>query len=255
MKVLLGVPTAGDPAPVFLKAMERVKLPPSVTHFDRYVVTGNFVPAQRELIANYALRMGADILIMCDDDVVVPPDGIARLIGLLEERPRCALAGALYYSRDGFRPMAVDNWNPDDTTTAFVPAFADVPVAVAGVGFGCVTLRVSALQELEPLYFSAHIFVEPESARVRVCDEDYLYCHRVRENGWEVLLHAGVRCGHYDRGRQRIMPDVWEPIETTMQQRIAARRGDVHMLLPFETLPSRGEYHRRADVEYITPKR
>lgn len=253
MRLLLGIPTAGSPAAPFLKALESVEFP-SGTALDRYVVTGNFVPAQRELIAERALAVSADVLVMCDDDVVIPSDGILALLALLEAEPRCGLAGALYYSRDGFRPMAVDGWDPSDTTRATIPAFANAPVAVDGVGFGCIALRTSALAELEPLYFGTHIFLEPEAGRVRVCDEDYLFCHRLREKGWKVMLHAGVRCGHYDRGRGRIMPDAWEPASVTDRRRIAARRGDEHLLLPYDDIPSPGEYHRRAFVEYITPK-
>ena len=253
MRLLLGIPTGGGPAAPFVESLQNAILPAG-TEFDRYVVTGNFVPAQRELIAERALAMGADILVMCDDDIVLPQDGFVRLLELLEREPRCGLAGALYYSRDGFRPMAVSDWDPNDTTNATVPAFANDPVPVDGIGFGCVAIRVAALAELEPLYFPAHIFVESDAARVRVCDEDYLFCHRLRDRGWSVLLHAGVRCGHYDRGRGRTMPDVWEPPEVTGRRRIAVRRGDEHLLIPYQEIETRGEIHRRAFVEYITPR-
>ncbi len=236
-----------------MQALEQARLP-SGTSFESYVVTGNFVPAQRDLIAERALALQADVLFMCDDDIVMPHDVFMRLLHVLEAEPRCGLAGALYYSRDGFRPMAVADWNPDDTTSATVPAFANDPVEVDGVGFGCVAVRMSALGEFEPPYFPAHVFLEPAAARVRVCDEDYLFCDRLRKRGWKVILDAGARCGHYDRGRGRVMPDVWEPPDVTNQRRIAVRRGEEHLLVPYEHIPAQGEIHRRALVEYVTPR-
>jgi hypothetical protein len=117
--------------------------------------------------------------------------------------------------------MAVDDWNPADTRTAVVPAFDREPVTVHGVGFGCVAIRVEALRAFMPPYFAAHIFVERSAGRVRLCDEDYLFCARLRGAGWRVLLHPGVRCGHFDRQRGRVEPQAWEPPERTAQRRIA----------------------------------
>ncbi len=254
MRILLGIPSYGSPAPPFLESIAALALPAGTVAFESFTVTGNFVPAQRELIVERALADRADFLVMCDDDMVLPREALVALLEVMHARARCALAGALYYSRDGFRPMAVDDWDPSDTTTATVPAFGTQPVPVAGVGFGCVVLRMDAVRELAPLYFAAHVYVEPSAARVRVCDEDYLFGHRLRKNGWEVVLHAGLRCGHYDRERGRTMPDAWEPPEVTGRKRMAVMVNGKPELVPLSDLPPRGEYHRAASVEYVSPK-
>ena len=131
---------------------------------------------------------------------------VGRLVRRARTDPRAALVGALYYSRDSFRPMVVDRWDESDTRTAVIPAFDHEPIPVDGVGFGCVALRVSALRDLMPPYFPAHVFVERGAGRVRVCNEDYLFCARLRRAGHRVLLHAGVRCGHYDRQTNTVAP-------------------------------------------------
>jgi GT2 family glycosyltransferase len=218
----------------------------------RCVITGNFIPAQRDLIVERALESGVDILIMCDDDMVLPADAFARLCATLTANPRAAIAGALYYSRDGFRPMVVDNWNEDDTRTAIIPAFDREPVAVDGIGFGCVALRVSALRELVPPYFSSHVFIEREAGRVRICDEDYLFCAKLRRANWLVLLDPSVRCGHYNRQLQRTMPDVWEGADATSQPRMAALVDGRPMLIPVSDAPANtSEAHVQANVQYI----
>ncbi len=184
MKLLIGIPTGGRPTRPFLDALQRLALPPQIAEADRLVWTGNFVPAQREMLAREAISRGADLLAMIDDDIIAPPDALVRLAGTLIANPRAALAGALYYSRDGARPMAVARWHSTDTTTAAIPAFrGDRVVAVDGIGFGCVVVRVAALRALAAPYFAAHLYVDVESRTVRQCDEDYLFCERVRGDG------------------------------------------------------------------------
>jgi len=255
VKAVIGVPTAGAPAQPFVDSLAALVLPAGIQGFERVIVRGNFVPAQREVIVMRTLELGADVLLMCDDDMVLPPRAFVDLYGALTANPRCAIAGALYYSRDGLRPMAVANWNPNDTTTALVPGFTDQPVAVDGVGFGCVAVRMDAVRELEPLYFSTHVYVAPNAGRVLVCDEDYLFCARLRERGWSVVLHAGVRAGHFDRASGRTQPQTWEPAERTHLPRMAAyENGALTLVAEQPDAPARREHHVAAGLTYIFPR-
>jgi len=239
VKLLIGIPTGGQPTRPFLDALAALELPPSITGADRLVWTGNAVAVQREMIARDAVQRGTDLLAMIDDDIVAPPDALVKLIAALEENPDAALAGALYYSRDSARPMAVARWSSGDTTTAAIPAYASGNVAVVdGVGFGCVVVRVAALRALSLPYFAAHFYVDPSSRSVRQCDEDYLLCERLRAAGRRVLLHAGVRCGHYDRGSGATAPSAWEPDAETDRVRMIVLQGDRTALVPFDdTVP------------------
>ena len=161
---------------------------------------------------------------MIDDDIVVPPDAFEKLFDALESDPQAGIAGALYYSRDGLRPMAVDAWIGTETTCALVPAFDDTTaVLVDGLGFGCVIVRTAALRELEAPYLSTHVILEKSARRVRVADEDYLFCERLRSVGRTIRLHGGVRCGHFDRATNKIVPEVWEQPEVTNRQRMYVR--------------------------------
>ena len=234
MKLVIGIPTAGTPARPFLDALARLELPAGVGDADRVVWTGNFVPAQREMIARDALERGADLLAMIDDDIVAPPDALVKLAAALDADPEAAVAGALYYSRDSARPMAVARWDPHDTTSAAIPAYAAGPAVVDGVGFGCVVVRTTVLRALEPPYFSAHLYIDRGARRVSVSDEDYLFCARVRGAGRRVLLHAGVRAEHYDRATGTTAPAAWEPAPETDRLRMIVRRGDGTALVPFD---------------------
>lgn len=254
MKIALGIPTSGAPSQPFLESLTQLHIPTSVSSFERIVVSGNYVPAQRELIVRRALDAGAERLLMCDDDMILPPDALQKLAVVLDRDPECALAGALYYSRDGFRPMAVDDWDPENTTTAHVPAFTDQPVTVSGVGFGCVLVRLDALAAMEVPYFTSHVYIEADAARVRVCDEDYLMCARLRAMGHRIVLHAGLRCGHYDRHSGTTQPLVWEDASTTAVPRMAVLADGCTQLVPLAQAQAGRERHERVQITYVWPQ-
>jgi len=240
VNLLIGIPTCGQPTRPFLDALSALMLPPSVTNADRLVWTGNFVAVQREMIVRDAVQRGADLLVMIDDDIVLPADALTLLVGAFEADPQAAVAGALYYSRDSARPMAVSRWSSADTTSAAIPAYAAGRVVeVHGVGFGCVLVRVAALRTL-----TAHAYVDPQTRSVRQCDEDYLLCEPLRTAGWHVLLHAGVRAGHYDRGSDTMAPAAWESDAATDRLRMIVRQDGVTKLVPFDDAVPRAREHQ-----------
>jgi GT2 family glycosyltransferase len=251
---MLGIPTAGAPAMPFTESLKQLTPPPGVEALERTIVTGNYIPAERDLLLERAIEWQADVAVMCDDDMVLPADALVLLLEALAADTTAGVVGALYYSRDGLRPMAVDGWDPDSVSTGWIPAFGEAePVAVDGVGFGCVAIRVSAVRAFRQPFFPAHVFIEPADGRVRICNEDYLFCRRIRENGYRVLLHPGVRCGHYDRASGRTAPAAREPSSATNVRRILVQIGDRYQLVPLEgaTDAATRERHVRADLTYI----
>lgn len=253
MKLLLGIPTAGSPAQPFVQSLQQLQLPPAITAIEHKTVTGNFVPAQRELLAGYALHRNADFLLMTDDDMVVPSDAVAKMLEPFAD-PAVGIVGALCYSRDGIRPMAVDGWDANDTTGAAIPAFDDrTPTEVDGVGFGLAMIRCKTFGNMTHPFFPVHIFIEQALGRVRVCDEDFLFCRRLKDDGWKVLLHPGVRCGHYDRRSGQVFPLEWEDAAETNVRRMLVRDADGTIAKrAFDPALGRSsETHVRADVEYV----
>jgi len=255
VRILLGIPSGGNPTKEFLSSLATLRLPERCTAFDRYTVSGNFVPAQREMIVRRALALTADAVLMIDDDMVVPPDALENLSATLEGDSGAAIAGALYYSRDGIRPMVADGWTSSDMTGASIPPFDDcTPTAVDAVGFGCVLIRISALKMLAPPFFGAQIYMETGAARARLCNEDYLLCERLRQSGYRVLLHPGVRCGHVDRESDRVIPLTWEPADVTNRRRmIVVEPGPRYAVVDYDpSLPRARERHLAAPLTYVS---
>ena len=253
-RVLLGVASGGTPTAPFLEALAHLQLPENVAPLQRSIAMGNFVPAQRELIMQDAIAGKYDYLFFVDDDVVFPANALELLIETAEADPQTAVVGGLYYSRDSVRPIAVADWDSSDTSTAHVPAFTSTSKdAVAGIGFGCALLRVSAAEKLTAPYFPAHVYIERSVRRARLCDEDYLYCERVRRAGNFVRLDARVRCGHYDRASDSVAPIAWESDAVTSAPRmIVVDDGAAHLVPLDDSVPRIAESHARADLTYIT---
>ena len=118
--------------------------------------------------------------------------------GARERRAMCSRGCAVLFARR-VPPDGRDGWDPGNTTSAQIPGFTDRPVASTASAsvacfFGPTPLAVSSCR-----IFTRHVYVERDAVRVRVCNEDYLFCARLWQNGYTVVLHAGVRCGHYDR--------------------------------------------------------
>ena len=255
VRILLGVASGGTPAAPFIEALGKLKLPKNCEPLQRSVVMGNFVPAQREFIMRDAIEGKYDYLFFVDDDIVLPENALEMLLETAESDPQTAVVGGLYYSRDSLRPIAVNDWDSSDTSTAHVPAFSSRSKnPVAGIGFGCALLRVATAEKLSAPYFPAHVFIERENRRARLCDEDYLYCERVRKAGFIVRLDGRVRCLHYDRAGDSMAPAAWENDSATSQERMVVQTKEgTAMLVPFDDqVPRIAESHQRADVTYIT---
>lgn len=255
MKILLGIPTAGNMTKPFLDGLATLALPASCTLFDRTVFFGNYVPAQREMMLRDAIERDFDYLVMIDDDVVVPAHAIETLTTIARSDANVGVVGGLYYSRDGLKPMTVEGWTSASTSTAAIPAFTQHSAGeVSGIGFGCVLIDVAKARTLARPFFSPQIVIERAARRVRLANEDYRFCERMIEAGFTVRLAAAVRCGHYERSTDRIMPAAWESDEVTGVRRMAVSENGSERLVPFdERTGVAPERHETAAIEYLFP--
>lgn len=249
----MGIPTANAMTKPFLAGLATLVLPEACTLLDRTVFFGNYVPAQREMILREAIRRDFDYLLMIDDDVIVPSNAIEALVAIAQSDAQTAVVGGLYYSRDGLKPMAVDDWHSTSTSSAAIPAFSsNSQGVVSGVGFGCVLIDVAKTRALALPFFSPQIFIEREAHRVRLCNEDYRFCERMTEAGYNVRLAGNVRCGHYERTTDEIMPRTWEPDALTDKRRMIVLENGVEKLVPFNpAVATAPEEHETAVVQYL----
>ena len=149
--------------------------------------------------------------------------------------------------------MAVEDWQSSNTSTAVIPAFTETSAnPVSGVGFGCVLIDIAKARTLEKPFFSPQIFIESGAHRVRLCNEDYRFCERITGAGYRVRLAGGVRCGHYDRSTDTVIPRVWEPNELTSVRRMIVSEDGLEKLVHFNPrVAVAPERHEMTIVEYL----
>ena len=180
-----------------LDMSEGVFLLPNRFQYDRY----RSIALNRAHACQQAIQLGVEKLVFVDSDILVPRWGIKALLDTPGD-----VVGTLYYSkysrngpaesgkvvkpREPFSPVVKDI---DGVYGKLLTTRAEV-IEVQAVGFGLVALSARQLRDSIPL--------EPYN-------EDFKFCHSVREHGGTILLHTGVVCGHQQRGPGVVIPLGW----------------------------------------------
>ena len=131
-----------------------------------------------------ALQHKAKWIFFVDDDMVLPPDTILRLLA----RNVNVVSGLYVKRQQPFVPIA---YNIEDGD--FIP-IADPPddtlVQVDAVGGGCLLVDTTVFSQLPKPYFA----VPPHGTYVM--SEDIYFCQQLTSRGIKVHLDTGATCGH-----------------------------------------------------------
>lgn len=151
----------------------------------------------RNALVDAAIAAGCTYLLMLDDDMVVPPDLIQRL--LVHEKD---LVGALYWQRGGaFHPLvmkAVELENGDFHPEYY--AATDTLIQVPGlypvdiIGGGCMFFKVDCFRKISPPYFWWE----------HSMGTDIAICTRFREAGIQPYIDTSIELGHLRNDRDVI---------------------------------------------------
>ena len=135
--------------------------------------------ACQRLYARMARELATPYVLVVEDDVVPPPDALARLFESLDSRT-AAVSGA-YLGRHALPPALVA-WSGGGA----VPIAAREPLAVSGSGFGCLLLRRAVL--------AGETFATGTGGRSHWYD--HAFGARVAARGLRWVLDPRVRCAH-----------------------------------------------------------
>jgi 2-polyprenyl-3-methyl-5-hydroxy-6-metoxy-1,4-benzoquinol methylase len=157
----------------------------------------------RNQLVDAAIGAGFDWILMLDDDMVVPPDLVQRL--LAHDKDVC---GALYFQRGGsFHPVIMHRIVEENGTFAakFVahsspllknPGLHQVDIA----GGGCLLFKVDIFRKLMPPYFESE----------RALGTDINLCSRLLDAGVDIFCDTSIELGHVQDTKQvvtsRTMP-------------------------------------------------
>ena len=215
MRILIAVPTFETIYPDTYKSIWDMDKDGHEVLFDS--VRGYDVATARNRIAQKALDLGTDYVLMVDNDVVLPKNAL-RL--LLEDAREVTLGfyahrgdDNLYHGRTCICKLRDENGNEyyhypleSEYTAEEMRAMAaagETKIVVHGGGMGCALIRTEVFRKTEYPWYD---WVNYGDANRGMLSEDLYFCALCRVAG--IPIHADVRvgCGHMLRHIQWCVP-------------------------------------------------
>ena len=149
-------------------------------------------------------------LLVLDDDTIMQPEALARLVAVLDANPTVALCGPQLlnttYEPISTDPMfptlshkirrwgTVERWNGSPWDNSLSGRMREVDYVIGA----CQLIRRAALDEIG--LYDEHIFYGPE---------DVDFCLRLRQAGWRIILQPAAQVIHAEQGIAR---SIFSPI-------------------------------------------
>lgn len=149
------------------------------------------ISENRNHITEEALRLGADWVLYLDDDHVLKPDTLRRLLNADKD-----VISAHYIRRlPPFWPVIMDSELPNGTFTwkQLHPGERGI-IKAAAVGAGCLLVKRKVLEALEPPYWTLGQ-IHPAS-----WGDDLHFCSRVRKAGFDIHCDLDNTLAHIMTG-------------------------------------------------------
>lgn len=184
-KVVIGVPTMEFARQAkFYDYFNLIQKPEGTTISFAH---GQSPATNRNLIIENALASDATHIFFIDDDVLVPPDGLMRLLA----HDKNVVSGLYLMRNFPHAPIAFNAVDSDgkcrfkflnDGETGLVPA--------VNFGLGCCLIRTDVFRLLEKPY------IRIGQLNAEEWNDDIEFFNRVRAAGYQLYLDLDVRCGH-----------------------------------------------------------
>ena len=233
MGVVVVVPSSGRRVPIeWAMSLATLSYPVGMHHAWFINKKGSDDPAftrdrQRETLAEKAIALGAEYMMCFDDDTVPPAHAIQSLWYVLSQHPEAAICGGIYCTKEAqpspivFKELGAGpfwNWTLGDIFPC------------AGLGLGCMMVRLSALKALPKPWFKDFSTCEPGrremigESEINITGDsgtDDLYlCQKMTEAGHVILAHGGVLPLHIgEDDKQYILPDDSYPIVSYLKRK------------------------------------
>ena len=205
MKILIAVPTFETIYPDTYKSIWNLDPCGHKLAFDS--VRGYDVATARNRIAQEALDLGVDWVLMVDNDVTLPPDALKLL---LEDAKGVNLGfyahrdtDNIYRGKTCICKLKDENGKEyyhypleSEYSAAEMKAMADAgetKIEVHGGGMGCALIRTDVFRELSYPWYD---WVNYGDANRGMLSEDLYFCSLCRANGIPIYADVRVGCGH-----------------------------------------------------------
>lgn len=166
-------------------------IPDNVEYQFFYSSVGRILtPLARERLSEWALKCGADYMLMIDDDMMCPIDLFERLV-----RHDVDIVAPLAFMRlSPHKPVIYrieQGYDHLEHSEYYIPTVVEnypknTLVECDGVGFGAALIKTSILPKL----------VKPWFMSTTGHGEDLLFCKKAKKAGFRVFMDTSVKLGH-----------------------------------------------------------
>lgn len=199
MRILIAVPTYENITPDTFKSIYELDKCGNDCFFD--FIRGYTVDTARNHIAERALELNTDFVLMVDNDVILPSDALKNL---LEDNKDVCLG---YYAHrtaeniSGSRTCVCKNDGEFNYTHSFngcelttIKNAGINKVQIHGGGMGCALIKTDVFRKLS---FPWYKFVTYDDKGV--LSEDLYFCEQCNQNGILIYVDTRVSCKHLFR--------------------------------------------------------
>jgi glycosyltransferase involved in cell wall biosynthesis len=187
VKILAAIPTSDVVRHgVFYDCFAQVKWPNShcIISYSR----GQSPAAGRNILIRQAKEKGVDYIFFIDDDVILPPDVVERLLS----HDKDIVTGLYLHRPFPHRPILFDRVG-ESGRVGYKLLTDDVPeglIKIKNCGLGCVMIKMSVFDKLKEPYITLGQ-LDPENW----CD-DIKFFNDCRDVGFDIWCDTSVKCGH-----------------------------------------------------------
>jgi len=185
-----------------------------IHYFDK---AGVRTDRNRNIILEILLEKNFDYVLWLDADMLYPHDIIKTYL-----QKDFDVMGCLYHKRgDGFAPVAyVKGLNPKKPYRPIDPRLVpkDTVIEVDGLGFGGMMVNMKVYRAMGSdkwMKYSDNFHLPYETDEPKLT-HDLMFCQKVQEYGFKIMLHTGVRPGHLSE--MPITQEDWERVRVEVEQ-------------------------------------
>lgn len=197
MRILIAVPTFENIYPATFKSLWDLDRGGHEVLFE--AVTGYDCAAARNRIADRAIELNTDYVLMVDSDMVLPKDALLKLLqnqcdvclGYCLRRYSKTRKGSTCIYKAG-KAFNGNDYNEEEL--AELAKNGQCKLQVHGGGFACALIKTSVFKKLKYPWFNWVIYENKA-----VLSEDLYFCHECGKANIPIYVDLRVKCGHIMR--------------------------------------------------------
>lgn len=178
MKITIGIPTnrlvKGKTADSLLRLIAHSK------HEYNFLVStrGYNTSENRNWIATQAVNNGSTHLFFVDDDMILPPDTLDRLLDHNKD-----IVGAVYNTKYEVQAPVIE----------YLDEKSDMEIFKCGaIGTGCLLIKTEVFKKVPQIWFN---YEWNPNGSVRM-SHDWYFCHKARQFGYEIFADPLLQVKH-----------------------------------------------------------